>query len=159
MASERQIAANRRNAQKSTGPRTEQGKQASSRNAFKHGVLSVSVVSTEEDHAGFNNLLTQLVTEHQPATATECVLVERLAILFWRERRLAQTERWKLEQTDPQEQILVDMGMRDAAGPKFLGLNNQLLIGRYQTMLANQVTQTLHELRTEQERRISTIEG
>jgi hypothetical protein len=46
MASERQIAANRRNAKKSTGPRTLAGKQRSSRNALKHG-LSVPAASTE----------------------------------------------------------------------------------------------------------------
>lgn len=155
MATEKQVAANRRNAQKSTGPRTEAGKDASSRNGFKHGVLSVSVVSSEEDHSGFTALLTDLVTDHQPMTAIECALVERLAILLWRERRLAQAERWMLEEVDPQQQILVNMKMSRADRPKFMALNSQLLVGRYQTMLSNQVTQTLRELRAEQDHRAS----
>lgn len=159
MATERQIAANRRNAQKSTGPRSEAGKEASSRNAVKHGILSNSVVASEEDQAQFDALLSQLVDDHLPETGTECALVERLAILFWRERRLAQAERWQLEDKDPQDQILVSMGMKSDEGPNFLSLHNQLLVGRYQTMLANQVAQTLRELRAEQERRLSTIEG
>jgi hypothetical protein len=48
MASERQIAANRRNAQKSTGPKSVQGKKRSSKNAYRHG-LSVAVSSIERD--------------------------------------------------------------------------------------------------------------
>jgi hypothetical protein len=43
MASQRQIEANRRNAQRSTGPKTRRGKQRSSRNAVKHG-LNISIV-------------------------------------------------------------------------------------------------------------------
>lgn len=46
MASERQIAANRRNAQKSTGPKSQSGKQRSSKNAYRHG-LSVPIANVE----------------------------------------------------------------------------------------------------------------
>lgn len=149
------MAANRRNAQKSTGPRTEAGKDASSRNAFKHGVLSVSVVSSEENHSAFTALLTDLVTDYQPMTAIECALVERLAILLWRERRLAQSERYQLEEHDTEVQILIDMKLRSATAPKYMGLKKQLLVGRYQTMLSNQIAQTLRELRAEQDHRAS----
>lgn len=47
------------------------------------------------------------------------------------------------------------MGMSRADRPKFMALNSQLLVGRYQTMLLNQVTQTLRELRAEQDHRAS----
>lgn len=159
MATDKQIAANRRNAQSSTSPRTTGGKEASSRNAFKHGVLSVAVVASEEDHGSFTALLTDLVTDLQPMTAIECALVERIAVLLWRERRLAEAERWMLEEVDPQQQILISMKMSRADRPKFMALNSQLLVGRYQTMLSNQLAQTMRELRAEQDLRVSTLEG
>jgi hypothetical protein len=49
MVSDRQIAANRFNAQKSTGPRTQKGKRRSRRNAFRHGMTAEGVVSVLED--------------------------------------------------------------------------------------------------------------
>src|SRR5258706_5618755 len=50
MATERQIAANRRNAQKSTGPRTAAGKRRAARNAYRHG-LSIVTGSAADDEA------------------------------------------------------------------------------------------------------------
>ncbi len=49
MASSQQIAANRRNAKKSTGPRTEKGKERSSQNSYKHGLSSAMPPSPEID--------------------------------------------------------------------------------------------------------------
>ncbi len=157
MATEKQIAANRRNAQKSTGPRTAAGKEASSRNAVQHGVLSDIAIASEECRERFDDLLAQLIEDHDPVTATESVLVERLAMLTWRERRLAHAERCMLEEVDPEQQILVNMGMSSADRPKFMPLKSQLLIGRYQTMLSNQMAQTLRELRAEQDHRASVV--
>jgi hypothetical protein len=49
MASEKQIAANRRNAQKSTGPKTESGKRRASLNAFRHGLASQGLQAVDAD--------------------------------------------------------------------------------------------------------------
>ena len=53
MATKKQIAANRKNAKKSTGPKTAKGKARSSRNALKHGLLSRQVVLADEDGEAF----------------------------------------------------------------------------------------------------------
>ena len=92
MTSRRQIEANRRNAQSSTGPRTPEGRAISSANATRHGVLSSNFVAAHENGALFAELRTQLMDEFEPATPLELMLVERLAMLFWRERRLAAAE-------------------------------------------------------------------
>ena len=61
MATEKQIQANRNNAKKSTGPRTEQGKAASSQNALKHGLLARDAVLPGEDPAELTDT-TPLIT-------------------------------------------------------------------------------------------------
>ena len=92
MTSERQIAANRRNAQRSTGPRSPEGREISSRNAQQHGVLSQRVTTDVEENELYESMLNGLMDEYGPRSETEILLVERLANLFWRERRLIQTE-------------------------------------------------------------------
>jgi hypothetical protein len=88
MASERQIRANRLNAQKSTGPRTNAGKAASSKNALRHGLTAQQVVLEGEDVAMFQALRDRFLREFQPAGAMEEFLVERLIGLAWRLRRV-----------------------------------------------------------------------
>ncbi|MEE1877951.1 hypothetical protein [Altererythrobacter litoralis] len=130
MATKRQIEANRRNAQQSTGPRSAEGKEASSRNALKHGVLSEKAVCYHEDRDAFDALLEQLAHELEPKTALECTLVERLSILLWREKRLAEAEAVRIAHrcghgSQPwQSNISLT-----------LPLNDQYLIGRYQRVI------------------------
>ena len=83
---------NRENAQKSTGPKTEAGKQASSRNAFKHSLYSERLVVPGEDPAEFDELRATLRHEHQPVNATEELLVDELAQHYWRMRRIREQE-------------------------------------------------------------------
>ena len=93
---DRQIEANRENARKSTGPKTERGKKTVRFNALKHGLLAEQTVIMTENSAetkeDFNELLNNLTLEHQPKTPTEMLLVERIANCFWRQRRLARYE-------------------------------------------------------------------
>ncbi len=79
---------NRENAQKSTGPKTEEGKAKSSQNRFKHGVYSKQVVAPGEDPAELDELRAKLRDEHQPANTTEEILVDELAQHYWRMRRI-----------------------------------------------------------------------
>jgi len=92
MASEEQIAANRRNAQKSTGPRTEEGKAASSRNAIRHGLASAQLILFDERPEDFEAFYDDLRTAHAPADAVEDGLVERIALASWRLRRVWRAE-------------------------------------------------------------------
>ena len=86
------LAANRANAQRSTGPRTPEGKFASSRNATRHGLLAQQPLLDGEDPAEFEALRERLVEEFGPASAAEEFLVDDIAGLLWRLRRLAKVE-------------------------------------------------------------------
>jgi len=85
MASLKQIAANRLNAQKSTGPKTPEDKARVSKNALKHGFFSKDVILPGEDPDGeFPQLRESLAQEWQPESATEQFLVETLAAAMWK---------------------------------------------------------------------------
>ena len=140
MTSERQRAANRRNAQLSTGPRTPEGRAISSRNSQQHGVLSQRVTTDVEENEIYERMLNSFMAEYGPRSETEILLVERLANLFWRERRLIQTERSQLSLQ--QDDVFAAAKAKDQS----LTLTDQLLIGRYQTMLTNQINITIAQI-------------
>ena len=88
MATENQIQANRENAQHSTGPSSEAGKAASSKNATRHGLAGHAFVLLEWEHAeDFDRLQQSLRDEHQPTTPTEQILVEKMAQHYWLSQR------------------------------------------------------------------------
>ena len=88
MATEKQIEANRRNAQKSTGPRTPEGKAAVKLNALRHGMRARTVVLPGEDRQEFNRLCDTLEGEWQPRTATELFYLEQMAVSQWKLTRM-----------------------------------------------------------------------
>jgi hypothetical protein len=75
-----------------TGPRTRRGKQRSRYNAVKHGIFSEVVLKERESTAQYQSLLNSLVEDFQPEGALEALLVEKLAMVLWRHRRLVQAE-------------------------------------------------------------------
>ena len=87
MSTAAQIVANQANAQASTGPRTGEGKSASSRNNFRHGLASGQIVVPGEDPAEFEAMLAAMREEYQPAAITEEVLVLCMAQHFWLAQR------------------------------------------------------------------------
>src|SRR5476651_2591364 len=87
MASEKQTSANRRNAAKSTGPISPNGKLQSRRNALRHGLTAVTVVPAMEDTEEFEKFEASIKADYQPISAVEHELVSRLTSLFWRLRR------------------------------------------------------------------------
>src|ERR1035438_4923765 len=100
MSTAAQIAANQANSQHSTGPTSEAGKAASSRNNFKFGFTCRFEVLPYESQAGSDALLAALQTEHNPATATEGILVTKMAEHYWLARRGQglQDTTWVLDQ-------------------------------------------------------------
>ena len=84
MATDKQVQANRRNARNSTGPRTEAGKQVSSRNAMRHGLTAEQVLLEGEDCARFDALRSAINMEFAPEGPVSVFLAERLAGLLWR---------------------------------------------------------------------------
>src|SRR5471032_56960 len=87
MATLSQIEANRRNAQNSTGPRTPEGKAASSMNALKTGIDAESSVIPGEDAAALADLTERFYRDCQPQTAIETILVDNIVRATWRLRR------------------------------------------------------------------------
>jgi len=124
--SDKKRAANKRNAQSSTGPKTSSGKARSSRNALKHGLLAKDVVidtpGTTENRADFDALLADLLAELQPQGIIEETLVERIATCYWRLRRAQRFEvgaiRGALETPDPcaAARTLTPIAQRPAPG-------------------------------------------
>ncbi len=92
MPTRAQIKANRNNAKKSTGPRTEEGKSRSAKNALKHGLLARDTVLPGEDPADFDRQLSALEADIQPANSLEFELVRQIADAQWRMRRLTRLE-------------------------------------------------------------------
>ena len=84
MATERQIAANKTNSQKSTGPKSAEGKAKSCLNHLSHGFASATASFIPgEDPEEFKALLADLTEEYQPATPTEQILVEHMTQNQW----------------------------------------------------------------------------
>src|ERR1700680_4112858 len=92
MATEKQFEANRLNAQKSTGPKTPEGRAAVRLNGVKHGLTGESIILKGESQADFTQLFDSLEAEHDPVTPTEEALVVQLAMATWRLRRLYRQE-------------------------------------------------------------------
>jgi hypothetical protein len=82
-----QIVANRSNAQRSTGPKTPQGKAISAMNNFRHGFNGAFTVLPWEKQDEFDMLLGALRDEHKPSGLTETVLVDRMAQALWLSKR------------------------------------------------------------------------
>ena len=97
--SPRRREANRRNAQRSTGPRTIEGKRRTSQNALKHGLCAAVAIPPCEDAPTFSMFLNELRREMQPVTVMQNILFPQIANLIWRLRRLpkAQADLFQLE--------------------------------------------------------------
>ena len=77
---------------RSTGPRTEAGKQRSSQNALTHGLTAASPVLATEDLAAYQLHCRQFLDEYKPATPTETQLTQELADTAWRLNRIPSLE-------------------------------------------------------------------
>jgi hypothetical protein len=110
--SARKVAANRKNALKSTGPKTLRGKTYSARNAIKHGLFSgqtMDFISHGEDPTEYGEVLNGLRVQYQPIGTAEELEVERLALCWWRLKRA-----WRYENATNRV-ALRDFGRRELA--------------------------------------------
>jgi len=92
MTSCRQIDTNRRNALKSTGPKTEAGKQVSRCNAVRHGLTAETVIGALEDAEDYKAFEAAITADYDAQSAVEREFVLRLASLLWRLRRATTIE-------------------------------------------------------------------
>jgi hypothetical protein len=155
MSSLRQIEANRRNAQKSTGPKTAQGKNKTRFNAVVHGLTAERFVVAHEDESEFDAFREDFFAEHQPAGPTETFLVEQMIAAAWRIRRIRNTEAafWNLKMAENDESVEAEYdnvqetaylahAMEYAFGSKS-SINN---LSRYEARLERAFYKALHEL-------------
>jgi hypothetical protein len=112
MTSFKQIEANRRNAQKSTGPITDEGKQQSRCNAVRHGLTAETVIGALEDAEDYKAFEAAIIADYDAQSAVERELVLRLASLLWRLRRaitietgLFEIEAENLNEATPSHQV------------------------------------------------------
>ncbi len=147
MASEKQIEANRRNAQKSTGPRSEEGKARSAQNAFKHGLTSRTVCLAEEDEEQYMEVRILLAEELRPLGALETMVVNRIAAQMWRLSRVPGIEAEIFDRLRHdglgQDEGLAGAWLRD--GSPYEGSLSRL--SRYETALERSISRLLKELR------------
>ena len=137
------------NSLKSSGPRTPEGKLASSRNSTRHGLLT-SKLLPDEDLDAYEALRDRLFDELAPSSGAEEVLVDDLVDLVWRLRRIARVEaalfgiglpkevEMALEQADAADALI---GAAFAAQAHAFGV-----LSRYETTLANRLRRVLADL-------------
>lgn len=169
MATERQIAANRANAQRSTGPTTSAGRNVSRYNALKHGLTANSVLIQGEYAEELEERRQRIYNEYDPQSVVEEELVEKLAMDLWRLRRIPGLEsaiyHWfsaeaieirngpfALQQLyAPSESEDVHYGLNDSANGYVqmkMALSGDMLgkLNRYEAQLLRQVKQLLADL-------------
>ena len=138
MSTEAQILANRLNALKSTGPRTNEGKAAVSQNAVKHGLLAEQDVISLESQADFDQYRQQLLDELSPVSPMESMLAERIVTLSWRLKRAGRFQNQAIDalnadQTnDPLKKLTQSLYFRIAGKSlsNAAGSNGELALGR-----------------------------
>ena len=113
MTSKAQVIANQQNAKKSTGPTSVEGKQKVSANRITHGILSTKLLLVGESSQDYQSLLNDLQAQLRPVGVLELSLVEKVAVILWRQRRLvgAETAVIELEMTPGRIASEVNAGM------------------------------------------------
>jgi hypothetical protein len=120
LISEKRLQANRANAKRSTGPRTERGKAVSRRNALKHGILSRTLGMLSGEAESLHSAVSSMTSALRPQTSRQKQLLEEIAQTWWRLKRVV-----KLEHDS------------NARG-KFPRNTSSRLMYRYETMLVRQ---------------------
>lgn len=146
--SDKQLAANRANAQKSTGPKTEAGKARSMFSGLKHGLYARDVVLPGEDTAAYDAMLADLCAALEPHGRAEEDLVRRAADMSWRLGRSASIEAGLLNPDWSRDPRAEWVGTRE--GPLIDGFRIALdetktldQLGRYEARLERGLQRTL----------------
>ncbi len=122
MATPAQINANRANAQKSTGPRSAEGKSASRFNALKHGIDASSPVIPGEDPAEYESLSVEYVEEYRPRSASEFFHLDTMVRAEWLKRRLetVETDLYRTIMTESPDNSLATVLLAESPAAKLL---------------------------------------
>ncbi len=122
MATEAQINANRQNAENSTGPRTDEGKAAVSKNAVKHGLFVTPMVITGEDQERFDLMHEAMLGNMLPVGPMETFMAERIIGLSWRLDRAVRMQNQVIEEMiEALEPTPIDHYIRETTAPFLRG--------------------------------------
>lgn len=167
MTSEKQIEANRENAQLSTGPKTEEGIAISKMNALKHALLSKEVLLKGEDEESLIELGKRIRESLHPVSELEMLLTDRIIANFWRLKRVMEAEKAAMEWEKFDEDIDIDLDFgrqKDEEHKKeqkirkktrnMVANNDIELILRYETTIERGIYKALHELQRLQSARL-----
>lgn len=139
MPSQAQLEANRRNAQKSTGPRTDDGKAAVRQNALRHGLCSGIALMADESGDVAQQLLAALIEDNQPVGVNEEILVYQMAEHFFFQKRASSLLAEKLDWAEGGDDTSREVG----------------LMLRYHAAAGRGFSRALHDLRKLQKERKS----
>jgi DNA gyrase/topoisomerase IV subunit A len=140
MSSPARQTANAANAQRSTGPQTDQGKARSSQNARKHGLTAAELVIAAEDRQEFDDLHAGLQTDIQPRGALQETLFDELVASAWHLRRLRRMEAELTASAESYTAILDN--------PDLIAKLDRL--ARHKTRIERSFHRSLHELKAMQ---------
>ena len=143
MVSEKKLAANRLNAQKSTGPKTDEGKAKSARNATTHGLFCRDVVVQGEDDDEFAHFRDKFRKSLKPRDTIEDAVVDRIVIAQWKLRRIYAAEKELFERKQR---------LSDYSAEEFDRLS------RYEQRLSFEIHRCLRELKELQKRELEDDE-
>lgn len=171
----RKIESNRRNSQKSTGPKTATGKKRVSRNAIRHGFFSKFLLihhpDGKESQGEYDDFYDGVRKHYQPFGWLEEAWIEKIAVCSWRLRRLIRCEagqidralaghRYELQQSKADD--LVDPDSASSRDPETDALTDHLFLPekedldkllRYEAMIDRQLNHAIAELERVQARR------
>jgi hypothetical protein len=150
MTTIKQTESNRRNAQKSTGPMTEEGRRASSMNASKHGLTAREVTVDKAEAKKFAAFQSDLFAELAPQGALEEQLAEEIAIYSWRLRRVFRLEVDESDDSNPLSSLAKEALQRGMFVDFMLSLPTLI---RYETSITRSRERALHNLERLQARR------
>lgn len=172
----KKVLANRNNAKKSTGPRTENGKAWAKRNAVKHGLRAEHIITVGENKIEFEELKDQFVKELQPIDIISMQLVNRIILTAWNLQRSDKIQSGMLAyemlsyEADEYKSKLKEIHHADFAGSQIkvpyqnllMGLsflrdcnssNAMVKLGSYETRLLNRYSQLLEQLKKYKEQK------
>ena len=166
MATEKQIAANQRNALMSTGPRSLSGKRRSAANALRHGLTATQTMLPGEDEVEFAGMKGAMFRSLNPEGALENQLVERAASLIWRMRRVQAFEvalfQWTAHHQsqcfdDPSDGDFAALQNEPFEEAPYPNLRDGLTVGRMiEALLSADLTSRLSRYETSMQRQLSS---
>ncbi|HDZ26982.1 hypothetical protein LCGC14_1027830 [marine sediment metagenome] len=165
MPSEKQLAANRKNAEKSTGPLSQEGKKRSSQNALIHGLRSATLIAVDgESEDELTEFRARVSGELNASGAIEEELADRIAIQLWRLRRIPAIESAMMGDAVYQENRIASCRGEMTSVGVCLGLDITRSSGFYSTLihyennLTNLLTKNLRILQEIQRSKAIEIE-